>query len=317
MSTPFVYDEICSYSTEKHNCKIIQKYEHTGPAILSDKFNVEIVDVPATDYNTIPLTIIGPKKRSPRKLLLNFYGCYGIPTKVPYDNVGIAALEKGWTLCHAHVRGGNEKGQKWHSQSQGDNRCRTWLDVEECVGYLLRERYTHPSLLFLSSSSAGAINLWNVIARKPYLYKGAIFRAPFLDVLSSLLDPNQPLSNTDYEEFGNPISNQKAYHQISAISPYENINPAEYPAIFIAAGLNDYRTPISQIAKFTSRFRNQSLPNRRLERVGMKGVTVDISTTGSHVGEASIKDENYRACDIFGYMDYVIDHCSKDCTPLN
>lgn len=72
------------------------------------------------------------------------------------------------------------------------------MDIEECVGYLIREGYTHPSLLFLGSSSAGAVNLWNAILRKPYLYKGAIFRVPFLDVLTSLLDSSQPLSNTDY-----------------------------------------------------------------------------------------------------------------------
>lgn len=147
----------------------------------------------------IPLTIIGPKKKNLRKLLLNFYGCYGLGQRVNYDNVSIAALEKGWTVCHAHVRGGNEKGHKWHSSAQGDNRVRTWLDVEECVGYLIREQYTNPALLFLQSSSAGAIHLWNIINRKPYLYKGAIFRAPFLDVLTSLMDPSQPLSNTDYE----------------------------------------------------------------------------------------------------------------------
>jgi protease II len=88
------------------------------------------------------------------------------------------------------------------------------------VGYLFREQYTHPSLLFVTSSSAGAVNLWNIISRKPYLYKAAIFRAPFLDVLSSLLDSTQPLSNTDYQEFGNPVNNSKVYHQISAISPY-------------------------------------------------------------------------------------------------
>ena len=78
----------------------------------------------------IPLTIIGPKKPSPGKLLLNFYGCYGLSTKVTYDNVTIAALEKGWTICYAHVRGGSEKGKKWHQQGQGDHRDRVWKDIE-------------------------------------------------------------------------------------------------------------------------------------------------------------------------------------------
>jgi protease II len=199
VSTPFVYEEIYTYSKSKNECKILQAYEYTGPAIHTNKYDVETVEVPATDMTTIPLTIIGPKKRKLQKLLFNFYGCYGMAYRVPFDNVTIAALEKGWTICHAHVRGGNEKGSGWHKQAQGDSRNRSWMDVEECVGYLLREQYTHPALLFLASNSAGAINLWNIISRKPYLYKAAIFRNPFLDVLSSLMDPDQPLSNTDYE----------------------------------------------------------------------------------------------------------------------
>lgn len=66
-----------------------------------------MVEVPATDMETIPLTIIGPTHKRPTKLLLNFYGCYGLPTQITYDNVNIAALEKGWTICYAHIRGGN------------------------------------------------------------------------------------------------------------------------------------------------------------------------------------------------------------------
>lgn len=97
------------------------------------------------------------------------------------------------------------------------------------------------------------------------MYKGAIFRAPFLDVLTCLLDPDQPLSQTDYEEFGNPLTNVKAYHQISSISPYENIGQIEYPLIHITAGLNDYRTPISQVAKFIARFRGRAVKSRRVQ----------------------------------------------------
>lgn len=50
------------------------------------------------------------------------------------------------------------------------------------------------------------------------------------------MDSSQPLSNADYEEFGNPIENKSAYKTISAISPYENITAKEYPAIHIVAG---------------------------------------------------------------------------------
>ena len=78
---------------------------------------------------TIPLTIIGPKKKKIQKLLLNFYGCYGLPSRIPYDNVGLAALQKGWTICYANIRGGNDRGLKWHTDYQGENRSRIWKDI--------------------------------------------------------------------------------------------------------------------------------------------------------------------------------------------
>ena len=70
---------------------------------------------------------------------------------------------------------------------------------------------------------------------------------------------------------------------------------------------------MSQVAKFVSRFRDRASESRKLKAIGTKGLSVDISETGSHLGESSIKDENYRACDVFGYMDYVIEELSKDC----
>lgn len=62
------------------------------------------------------------------------------------------------------------------------------------------------------------------------------------------------------------------------------------------------------------RFRERSLKNDRFLDLGVKGVTVDISSSASHLGESSIKDENYKGCEMFGYMDYVIKKISKDCS---
>lgn len=55
------------------------------------------------------------------------------------------------------------------------------------------------------------------------------------------------------------------------------------------------------------------MDSSRVDHVGTKNLSVDISETGSHLAEASIKDENYRACNVFGYMDYVVEYQSRDC----
>jgi hypothetical protein len=70
------------------------------------------------------------------------------------------------------------------------------------------------------------------------------------------------------------------------------------------------------VAKFVSRLRDRAVANAKIEGLGGNGAVVSISATGSHLGEASIQDENYRACDVFGYMDYVLE-CSKDCRVIS
>ena len=129
---------------------------------------------------------------------MHCYGYYGLPYEVEFNNPYLSALEEGWTLAYAHVRGGNEKGRKWHEAAIKGNRSASWEDLEDCVAFLLKEEYTHPNILILVSHSAGAITVWNAVNRNPHLYKAAVMVYPFLDVLSALLDSSKPLSQSDY-----------------------------------------------------------------------------------------------------------------------
>ena len=46
--------------------------------------------------------------------LLHGYGAYGINLDAEFNIVYLSALENDWIIAYAHVRGGNEKGKKWH-----------------------------------------------------------------------------------------------------------------------------------------------------------------------------------------------------------
>jgi protease II len=75
----------------------------------------------------------------------------------------------------------------------------------------------------MESHSAGAIAIWNMINKSPHLFKAAVLKYPFLDVLNSLIDPNDPLAASDHAEFGNPLISKRAFREIESISPYDNI----------------------------------------------------------------------------------------------
>ena len=49
--------------------------------------------------------------------MLHGYGSYGLDLDLEFNIVNLNALEKGWILAFAHVRGGGEKGIKWHKKA--------------------------------------------------------------------------------------------------------------------------------------------------------------------------------------------------------
>ncbi len=57
------------------------------------------------------------KKNRQNKCLLHGYGSYGINLIAEFNIVYLSALENDWIIAYAHVRGGNEKGKKWHRQA--------------------------------------------------------------------------------------------------------------------------------------------------------------------------------------------------------
>jgi len=101
---------------------------------------------------------------------------------------------------------------------------------------------------------------------RPELFKACVINYPFLDVLNCLLDNEQALSASDYDEFGNPLEKEFFYDLISSYSPYENIlEDVEYPAVYITCGTNDHRAPLWNVLKYVKRFRDRAAIPKRIE----------------------------------------------------
>lgn len=94
---------------------------------------------------------------------------------------------------------------------------------------------------------------------RPDLFKAVVLHFPFLDVLTTLLDKNLALTQTDHDEFGDPINDKNIYDAISSYCPYENIiKDVEYPSVLIVCGNDDYRSPLWNVLKYVKRFRNKT-----------------------------------------------------------
>ena len=89
----------------------------------------------------------------------------------------------------------------------------------------------------------------------PELFRVVHADVPFVDALTTILDPSLPLTVMEWEEWGDPLHNAEVYAYMRSYTPYENIAARDYPAILATTSLNDTRVYFVEPAKWVSRLR--------------------------------------------------------------
>ena len=75
----------------------------------------------------------------------------------------------------------------------------------------------------------------------PELFAGILAQVPFVDALTTILDPSLPLTVTEWDEWGNPLEDKDVYYYMKSYTPYENVEAKHYPPILAMTSLNDTR----------------------------------------------------------------------------
>ena len=57
---------------------------------------------------------------------------------------------------------------------------------------------------------------------RPDLFRAVVAEVPFVDVVTTMLDPSIPLTVTEWEEWGNP-NEADVYEYMKSYSPYDNV----------------------------------------------------------------------------------------------
>ena len=105
-------------------------------------------------------------------------------------------------------------------------------------------------------ASAGGLLMGAVTNMRPDLWRAVVAEVPFVDVVTTMSDTSLPLTVTEWEEWGDPVHDAGAYRRMLSYSPYDNVEPHRYPAIFVTAGLNDPRVGFWEPAKWVAKLRS-------------------------------------------------------------
>jgi protease II len=255
---------------------------------------------------------------TPSKLLLHSYGCYGLPLTVGFDTGNWSLLERDWIIAYAHIRGGPELGkQNWHRKYTKLSKHVTPEDILSCVDFLCKTGLTDPSLVCATSDSAGAGMLASAVNLNPSTFQGIHLSVPFLAIKASLMNSNQPLSKSDYIEFGDPSEGREYIEAISRLCPFTNLQQnQEYPATLITAFVDDYRTPLWNVLMYTNKYRDMVADPKQTKAFGpnSKNIAV-ILDHGSHLGTNDTESNESRKAIICSFYELVTGKFNKRSPP--
>ncbi|WOE81099.1 S9 family peptidase [Pseudomonas protegens] len=210
----------------------------------------------AADGTQVPISLVVKREclGRPTPLYLYGYGAYGESLDPWFSHARLSLLDRGVAFAIAHVRGGGELGEAWYRAGKQEHKQNTFSDFIACAEHLIAQGLTSAQQLAISGGSAGGLLIGAVLNQRPELFQAAIAEVPFVDVLNTMLDPELPLTVTEYDEWGNP-EEPEVYERIKAYAPYENVRAQAYPATLVIAGYNDSRVQYWEAAKWVAKLR--------------------------------------------------------------
>jgi len=253
LTTPATTYELNVKTGERRQLK-----QQPVPGYDSSLYATERLWIPARDGTRIPVSLVYRKgfKRDGTAALLQYgYGSYGNSMNPGFNPVVVSLLDRGLVYAIAHIRGGQELGRKWYEDGKLLKKMNTFTDFIDVTDGLVQQGYAAKDRVAAMGGSAGGLLMGAVANLAPEKYRAMISQVPFVDVVTTMLDPTIPLTTNEYDEWGNP-EQKEFYDYMITYSPYDNLAAKAYPAIFVGTGLWDSQVQYWEPAKYVARLRD-------------------------------------------------------------
>jgi oligopeptidase B len=212
----------------------------------------------ASDGTLVPLSVVHRADVAPdgdAPVVLYGYGAYEVSCDPYFSIPRLSLLDRGVVFVIAHVRGGGELGRHWYDQGKMLLKRNTFTDFIAAAEHLASAGWTRPERIVAQGGSAGGLLVGAVANLAPQAFGGIVAQVPFVDALTTILDPALPLTVIEWEEWGNPLADPEVYAYMKSYSPYENVEAKDYPAILAITSLNDTRVLYVEPAKWIAKLR--------------------------------------------------------------
>lgn len=237
------------------------------PGYEADRYRCERRWATAEDGTRIPMSVVW-RDDTPHDgtapALLYGYGSYEISIEPTFSLYRLSLLDRGFVFAIAHVRGGGELGRSWYEQGALRRKRTTFTDFIACARSLCDDGLTSHDRLGARGRSAGGLLMGAVSNLAPDAFRAVSAEVPFVDVVTTMSDPDLPLTVEEWEEWGNPLEDPEDYAYMRSYSPYDNVTARDYPAMYVAGGLNDPRVMYWEPAKWVARHRALRTDDRML-----------------------------------------------------
>jgi oligopeptidase B len=212
----------------------------------------------AEDGTRVPVSVVcraGTPRDGTAPGLLYGYGSYEASMDPGFSAMRLSLLDRGFVFAVAHVRGGGELGRHWYDDGKMLRKRNTFTDFVDVAHHLVAEGWTSADRLVAEGGSAGGLLMGAVANLAPQSFRGIVAAVPFVDALTTILDPELPLTVIEWDEWGNPLEDPEVYAYMKSYSPYENVQAHPYPAILAVTSLHDTRVMYVEPAKWVARLR--------------------------------------------------------------
>ena len=229
--------------------------------------------ITARDGEQIPVSLAWRRDMpvSHSAMFITGYGAYEISSDPGFSVARLSLLDRGVLYAVPHIRGGGEMGRAWYEQGRRLNKRHSFEDFVDATVALQEAGLADRRRTVANGGSAGGLLMGAVANMAPDRFAGIEADVPFVDALTSILDPSLPLTVTEWDEWGDPLHDADVYRYMKSYTPYENapdvgnaggaagsvaagstVAPV-FPKIFVTTSMNDTRVLVVEPLKWVAR----------------------------------------------------------------